>query len=151
MARAYRQGQFKPKNPRKYKGDPTKIVFRSSWEKIVFIYLDNKESIIEWSSEELVIPYVSIDGEVHRYFPDILFKVRMEDGSTKTVLAEIKPYEQTIPPKPSKGKSKKTLLEQVCTYNVNMAKWDAAEKYCKKMGWDFIKLTEYDIGIKKRT
>ena len=35
------QGKFRPKNPSKYKGDPTNIIYRSSWELTVFKYLDN--------------------------------------------------------------------------------------------------------------
>ncbi len=151
MARNYRQGVFKPKNGHKYVGDPTKIIYRSGWEKIVFLWLDNKETCVAWSSEETVIPYRSpIDNEIHRYFVDIVATFLQPDGSKKTYVIEIKPYAQTIPPKPSKGKSKKTLMEETMTYAVNEAKWKSAEKYCKIKGYEFMILTEYDIGIAKR-
>ena len=34
------KNKYRPYNPEKYKGDPTNIIFRSSWEKIVFKYCD---------------------------------------------------------------------------------------------------------------
>ena len=65
------KGRFKPKNYKKYKGDSTKIFYRSSWERNFMIYCDKSPAILEWSSEEYVIPYVSpLDKRVHRYFPD---------------------------------------------------------------------------------
>ena len=151
MARNYRQGVFKPKNTSKYAGDPTKIIYRSGWEKIVFIWLDKNPNCLEWSSEETIIPYRSpIDNEIHRYFVDIKATFVQSDGKTKTFIIEIKPYAQTLPPKSSKGKSKKTLLEETATYAVNQAKWESAEKFCKLKGYQFMILTEYEIGIAKR-
>ena len=52
------KGLFKPKNPSKYKGNINEIVYRSSWEKKMMIYCDTTKSVVEWGSEELVIPYV---------------------------------------------------------------------------------------------
>ncbi len=151
MARNYRQGIFKPKNIRKYAGDATKIIYRSGWEKIVFIWLDKNDNCVQWSSEETVIPYRSpIDNEIHRYFVDIKATFKQKDGTMKTFIIEIKPYSQTIPPKPSKGKSKKTLFEEAATYAVNEAKWESAKKYCNIKGYEFMILTEYEIGIAKR-
>ena len=69
------KGKFKPKNPTKYQGDIKEIVYRSSWELKMMKYCDTTKSIIEWGSEELVIPYVSPwDGRYHRYFPDFYIK-----------------------------------------------------------------------------
>ena len=63
------KGKFKPKNPSKYIGDPTNIVYRSLWERRFMIYCDNEDNILSWGSEEVVIPYVSpIDNKVHRYY-----------------------------------------------------------------------------------
>jgi len=68
-------GLFKPKNPQKYVGDPTNIVYRSSWECKVMSWLDRNPSIISWASEELIIPYKSpVDNRFHRYFPDFYIK-----------------------------------------------------------------------------
>ena len=75
------KGLFKPKNPSKYKGNINEIVYRSSWEKKMMIYCDTTTSVIEWGSEELVIPYVSPwDGRYHRYFPDFYVKVKDRSG-----------------------------------------------------------------------
>jgi hypothetical protein len=143
----YRQGIFKPKNTSKYKGDPTNIVYRSSWERIVFSYLDQHSNCIGWSSEETIIPYRSpVDGKIHRYFVDI--KATFKTNNTaKTFLIEIKPFAQTQPPT---SKNKRVLLEATATYAVNQAKWDAARKLCKESGYEFMILTEYEIGLKKR-
>lgn len=150
MARKYRQGTFKPKNPRKYRGNVSNIVYRSSWERIVFNYLDNSPNCIQWSSEEFVIPYVSpLDGNIHRYFVDIAC-VMMINGKPEKWLIEIKPYAQTLPPVSTRGKSKRTLLEESATYAVNQAKWDAAQAYCDKHGIKFHIFTEYEIGLKKK-
>ena len=46
------KGRFKPKNPKKYKGDPSNIIFRSSWERDVMNWCDKNEKIVsKWSSE----------------------------------------------------------------------------------------------------
>ena len=52
-------GKFKPKNYKKYKGNPTKIFYRSLWERRFMVYADSNPNIIEWGSEEIVIPYIS--------------------------------------------------------------------------------------------
>jgi len=107
------KGLFKPRNVKKYKGDPTKIIYRSSWECRFMMYLDANPSVIEWASEEFSIPYVSpVDGKIHRYFPDFWMKVR--DATTsqiKTIVVEIKPKVQTQPPQPSKIKQKGILMK----------------------------------------
>jgi hypothetical protein len=65
----FMQGRFKPMNPQKYKGDPSNIIYRSSWELKLLQYLDKHPQIDWYASEELVIPYMSpIDGRMHRYF-----------------------------------------------------------------------------------
>lgn len=138
--RNYRQGIFRPKNPEKYLGNVKNIVYRSSYELMYMKYLDIHEGVVGWSSEELVIHYVSpVDSQFHRYFPD--FKVQTK---TNTFIIEIKPHSQSLPPKVQKKKTKKYLTE-VMTYGVNQAKWNAAEEYCKKRGWIFRVVTEKDL------
>lgn len=140
-------GLFKPKNPQKYVGDPTNIVYRSSWECKVMSWLDRNPSIISWASEELIIPYKSpVDNRFHRYFPDFLVKVKSRDGKTKTLLLEVKPKKQTLPPEPKKRMTKQ-YVNEVVTYGVNQAKWEAANEFCLDRGWEFRVLTENDLGI----
>lgn len=142
----YHQGKFKPRNPHKYKGDHNNILYRSGWELQMMNRFDQSSDIVEWSSEELVIPYVSpVDGRVHRYFID--FKIKTADGVVS--LIEVKPANQIAPPqnvgnvKPSaaRGKANKPnrrFLKEVVTYGVNMAKWRAANNYAKDRKWKFV-------------
>lgn len=143
--RKYRQGLFKPINPKKYLGDPTNIVYRSSWELKLLKYLDLSEHVLAYGSEETVIPYISpLDNRYHRYFIDFI----VVNKDRKVLLIEVKPYAQTLPPKQSKGMKKERLLKETTTYLVNQAKWNAAKEFCKNKGWEFVVLTERDINFK---
>jgi len=89
------KGWFTPRNPQKYKGDATNIVYRSSWELRVMKYLDDNPAVVWWASEELFIPYKSpVDQKVHRYFPDFIARIRQANGEI-TVVMEVKPFKQT--------------------------------------------------------
>lgn len=145
----YYQGIYTPKNPKKYKGDASNIVYRSGWEKKVFNWLDTNDNILWWSSEEVVIPYKSpVDGKWHRYFPDILASVKSIDGRNKTYLIEIKPKAQVKEPK-KQTRITKRYINEVCTYGINTAKWKAARIFCEDKGWDFMILTEDELFGKK--
>lgn len=142
------KGRYRPKNPSKYKGDPTGIIYRSSWERKVMRFLDSNPNVLSWGSEEIIIPYISpIDGKYHRYFPDFHAKVKTKTGEIKTILIEVKPKAQTRPPV-KKSRITKRYLEEVKTFGVNLSKWKAAEEYCKDRQWDFQILTEEDIFAK---
>ena len=68
-------GKYKPINPKKYKGDPTRIIYRSLWERKFMNFCDTKPSVTKWASEEISIPYISpVDNRLLRYFPDYLVK-----------------------------------------------------------------------------
>lgn len=138
----YHKRRYIPVFPEKYAGDPTNIVMRSSWETKFAIWCDKNPQITKWSSEETIIPYVSpVDGRVHRYFVD--FKIRTTNG--KVYLVEIKPKKQTVPPT---GRKTKRFLAEAATYMVNQAKWEYAERYAKARDWQFVVLTEDELGIK---
>lgn len=130
-------GRYKVKNPQKYKGDYTNVIYRSHWEKVCFIWCDTKDEIKEWSSEEVVIPYYyDVDKKYHRYFMDL--KVVTKEG--KTVLIEIKPEKETkLPKNPNKSKR---YISEALTYVKNQNKWKAAEEYAKDRGWHFEIWTE---------
>jgi hypothetical protein len=141
------QGIFRPKNPQKYIGDSNNIVYRSSWECRVMNWFDQNDDIISWASEELIVPYKSpIDNRFHRYFPDFIVKVKTRDGTMKTLMIEVKPKKQTIPPEPRKRVTKQYVTE-VTTYGVNQAKWKAAQEYCLDRGWEFKIMTEEHLGL----
>lgn len=149
MAREYRQGLFKPINYQKYAGDPTNIVYRSSWELKLFAWLDRSNACVSWSSEETVIPYISpVDGKPHRYFMDVKATFVNKAGEKKTYLIEVKPFAQTQPPRQTRNK--RALMEATATYAVNQAKWAAAQEYCLDRGWTFKIVTEYELGIKSK-
>lgn len=144
----YYKGKFTPKNPKKYMGDPTNIIYRSLWELKFFKYLDETEHVIAWSSEEMYIPYISpVDNRMHRYFPDVVMKAKQKDNTIKTFIIEIKPKAQTKEPEVQKRKTKKYITE-VVTWGVNQAKWKAAEEYCADRKWVFKIITEDELGIK---
>jgi hypothetical protein len=139
------KGWFTPRNPSKYKGDATNIVYRSSWELRVMKYLDEQPNVIWWASEELPIPYKSpIDQKVHRYFPDFIARIRQTNKEI-TVVMEVKPFNQTQMPK-QKRKTRK-FLQEIATYAINQEKWRAADLFCKEHGWQFKIITEKELGL----
>ena len=146
----YYSGKFKPNNIDKYRGDHTKIKYRSMWERQVFRWCDTKDVVVKWSSEEDVIPYrCKTDGKMHRYFIDL--KITFNNGDT--YLIEIKPKAQTLEPKIRSRKTKK-YLKEVLTYGKNISKWEAAQKWCNARGYKFAIWTEIEIkalGIKLLT
>ena len=88
-------GKFTPKNPSKYRGDPTNIIYRSSWERRVMNYLDNEKQ-------------------------------------TKA---------------PTQKRKTKTFISESITYAINQEKWRAADLFCREHGWQFMLVTEKDLGI----
>jgi hypothetical protein len=142
------KGYFKPKNPQKYKGDPNNVIYRSRWESLVMSKLDQHPDVIWWQSEETVIPYRSpIDGRFHRYFVDFTVKMKDANGKLKTVLIEVKPFAQTRPPVIVEGKKSKRYIQEVMTWGVNEAKWKAAKNYCEDRKFEFMILTEKELGL----
>ena len=139
------QSKYKLKNPEKYRGNPDTVQSRSSWELAFMIKCDTNPNVLEWSSEEIIIPYISPkDGKQHRYFVDFHMKVRDTNGSINKYLIEIKPYQFTQPPKTPK-KQTKNYINEVLDYAVNQAKWEAAKKVCDQSGTKFLVLTEKDL------
>lgn len=141
------KGKFKPKNPQKYKGDFTNIVYRSLWELRFMKWCDMTPSVEEWGSETVIVPYVSpLDKKVHRYFVDFYIKVRNKNDVTQKYLIEIKPERFTKPPAIPQKKTKR-FIDEVFQYGVNEAKWKAAFEFCQDRNMKFMILTEKDLGI----
>ena len=142
-------GKYYPRYPKKYKGDPTNIVYRSLWERKFMNYCDLTENVSEWQSEEFWIPYRSpIDNRVHRYFPDFYIKYKDSSGKRRSVVIEVKPKSQTKMPPQNPKKRTKSWAYSVRTYAVNQAKWKAAREFCKDRNIEFIIMTEHELGIK---
>lgn len=142
--------KWKPRNPEKYVGDVNNIIARSSWEVKFMNYCDTHPEVLKYSSEELVIPYISpVDGRPHRYFVDFIMLVKTRTGELKRIAVEIKPLAQTIPPNTQARTSKQRarVINEAMTYSVNQAKWEAARAFCEKRGMSFIVLTEKELNV----
>jgi len=141
------KGKFFPRNTSKYLGDPTSIVYRSSYELKFMHWCDRNSSVLGWNSEEVVIPYRSpIDNRVHRYFVDFYMEVKDETGTRKQYLIEVKPDRFTRPPASGKRKTKR-YLQEIANYAVNEAKWNTAKDFCRKQNMEFRIVTEKELGI----
>mgnify|MGYP001433376129 FL=1 len=141
------KGKYYPSFPRKYKGDPTNIIYRSLWERKFMVYCDKNQNILEWASEEIAIPYRSpIDNRVHRYFPDFYMKVKETNGRIKNYVIEVKPAKQTKPPKKPKRQTK-GYIREAYEYARNQAKWKMAKEFCADRQWEFKVVTEKELGI----
>lgn len=144
----YRQGKFRPSKPEKYKGDPTNIIYRSSYELKFMQYCDLTESVNEWRSEEFFIPYISpLDNKVHRYFPDFFVKYKDKNGENRTLVVEIKPQKDLTMPDQNPKRKTKSWAYKVKTWAINQAKWKAAKEFCADRKWEFRILTEKELGI----
>jgi hypothetical protein len=131
--KTFHQGLYRPKNPTKYRGDISNIQYRSSWEAALMYWLDMNEKIKHWSSESVVVPYVSpLDGKVHRYFIDFMIET-----TAGVILVEVKPQKECMPPKMGRGRKKHIVESEALTYAKNNAKWQAAEQYANSMGYKF--------------
>ena len=148
------RGIYIPKNPQKWvitkKGlGEGKIVYRSQLEKKFMIYVDLHPDVIKIASEELKIPYINpIDKKVHTYYIDFWLLIKTKDGKYQEKWVEIKP-EQYTKPNYTKRRNKKLKIEEAKLYAVNKAKWDAARKFAKERGAEFVVITEKDLqGIR---
>ena len=143
------KGRYFPTNPKKYKGNPNQIIYRSLWERKVMVYCDKNDAILEWGSEEIIDPYLSPwDGRIHRYFPDFYMKVRQADGSTKKFIVEVKPKAQTKEPIRNPKRKTRKWFGEVKNWGINQAKWKSAQEYCKDQGMEFKIFTEDHINPK---
>jgi len=141
------KGKYKPKNPQKYNGDSTKIIYRSLWERKFMKFCDEKTNILQWGSEEVVVPYRSpIDNRMHRYYVDFIITSINKQGLKETLLIEVKPKRQCKPPE-KKSRITRRYISEVKTWGINSAKWKAATEYAENRGWKFIILTEDDLVV----
>ena len=98
-------------------------------------------------SPKFYIPYFNpVKQKVCKYFPDFILKVKEQNGEIKKYVVEIKPKKQTAPPKP-KSRVTKSYIQEVYTYETNMAKWEAAKEFCKDNMIEFKIITENELGL----
>ncbi|SVC08600.1 uncharacterized protein METZ01_LOCUS261454 [marine metagenome] len=130
------KGKYKIKNPKKYVGNKKNVIYRSLWERKFMLYCDKTDAILEWSSEELAIPYMSpVDNKMHRYYPDFYIKMIDIRGNIREKIIEIKPKFQTREPKNTHSSVYNRWL-------INDAKWRSAMKHCHAHKQEFRVLTE---------
>jgi len=135
----FKQGQFIPRNPQKYLGDPSKIRYMSSWEQRFHQFLDSNENILAWGSEEIAIPYLKpTDGKVHKYYPDYFIRYKNKRNEIVEEIVEIKPKNQIT------LKRNARLFAKI-TYAINAAKWIQAKEWCKQHNVAFRILTEEEL------
>lgn len=139
----YRQGYFLPRNPDKLLGREP-IIYRSGLELTFFKFLDSNPNVLKWSSESVVIDYIGIDGENHKYYVDNVVVIK-EGDTIKKYLIEVKPYKQTLPPVKKKQK-KTTLLYEDIQYRTNLRKWHYAKIWAKAHGMEFKIITDKDLA-----
>lgn len=148
MARKETQkSKYRLKNRHKYKGDPNNIVARSSWERQLLRWCDENPNVVQFSSEEIVIPYQwKSDNSWHRYFVD--FYIKTQDGTQ--YLIEVKPAKFVMKPPMPKRQSRKHL-EECLNWQKNKWKWDAAMAWAQKNNMIFEVWTEHklqELGLK---
>ena len=151
-SKKFKQGFFNPKNPEKWVLSSKSITqgkcirFMSSWELKVMKFLDENQNILKISSEPFAIPYISPkDNKEHRYYPDFIVKTK-----DSVFLVEVKPFSQTQKPKQPKRmtqKSRERYIDEIYTYEINQAKWKAAQELCESKNIRFLILTEREIGV----
>ena len=141
-----RQGYFKPQNPETYKGDPTQIIYRSSWEFKFFKFCDENPMVLEYASEPIGIDYWnSVDKRQAKYWIDGWMKTQNKDGVVKEWLIEVKPNKYILPPKPPQRLTEKqayAYASHAKTYLVNTDKFRAAKAWAKAHNMRFGIITE---------
>ena len=134
----YANGKYAVKNPEKYMGKriPT---YRSSWEFAFMNFCDNNPAVLNWTSESVKIPYFNpVSGKQTVYVPDFLVVYIDANQKQHTELVEVKP-------------STETTMESARNYRdklmvaINMAKWAAADNWCRANNIRFRVITEFDI------
>ena len=110
------------------------------------VFCDNNPNILQWGSEEIIIPYRAPDGKVRRYYPDFYIKVREKSGKITKYIIEVKPKKQTQPPN-DKNRRTSAYKRAALTFMKNRAKWDAAQDFCEDRQMNFLILTEEHLGV----
>ena len=139
MSLKFSQGFYTLKNPDKYAGLGTPR-YRSSWELSVMKMCDEHDSIEQWASESIKIPYRDpLTGKHTVYVPDFFVVFTDNQKNKRAELWEIKPVNQTL--KEHVGKNPYNQAQ----YVRNVVKWEAAKAWCKQNGVKFRIITEHDL------
>lgn len=133
--RQYKQGIIDPKTLKKYASAASNqpVIYRSGLELQFIHYCEVESSIAKWASEPVEIKYASrLDHKEHCYYPDYI----IESKSGQRTVIEIKPYNQTIKPRPQDS----LWLKEAWVKNID--KWKAAKAWAESKGMKFMVVTE---------
>ena len=137
--------KYTPTHPEKWIHH-NNVIARSNLEMKFFRKCDNNSNILLIGSEEVVIPYISIDERQHKYYIDLYLKTKDTKGIIQEYIVEIKPDKFTKTPKlPKSGRRTKGYLMECKNWLVNSCKWKAATEFAKLHNMKFIFLTEKDL------
>jgi hypothetical protein len=139
MSLKFAKGAYKVKNLEKYVGtkDP---IYRSGWEHTFMLFCDNNPSVQQWASEPVRIPYKDpLTGKQTIYVPDFLITYVDRRQKKHVELVEIKPANQQLAEKVGKNPYNQAQ------YIKNLAKWEAANAWCRNQGIQFRIINETDI------
>jgi len=134
----YANGKYTIKNRAKYVGrkEPT---YRSSWEFTFMLFCDNNPSVLQWASEPFMIPYTNpFSGKNTIYVPDFMMVYVDSKGKKHAEVIEVKPTKETT------METARSVRDRAAVA-LNLAKWAAANEFCKSYGMRFRVLTEKDI------
>ena len=132
------QGPYTVINRAKYvgNGEPR---YRSGWEFSFMKFCDTNDSVLQWASESIAIPYRHpLTGKMTQYIPDFLITYRTRNNQMRAELIEIKPKKQSV------IESKMSSRDRAIVA-INYAKWDAATKWARRNGLVFRVITEQDM------
>lgn len=136
----YANGKFTIRNREKYVGrkEPT---YRSSWEFSFMQFCDNNPSVLQWASEPFMIPYRNpLNGKNTIYVPDFMMVYVDRNQQKHAEVIEVKPTKETS------FESARSVRDRAAVA-LNMAKWSAAQEFCKSYGMRFRVVTENDIYV----
>jgi len=134
----FAQGPYTVKNTAKYVGNGVPR-YRSGWELAFMRFLDNNDTVMQWASESIQIPYRNpVTGKQSIYVPDFLITYKTRNNTLIAELIEIKPKKQSVIESKMSNRDRMVVA-------INYAKWDQATKWCKRNGLKFRVITEEDM------
>lgn len=162
----FKQSYYHPDHPEKCITQINEC--RSSWEQKFCWWCDHNPNILHWASEPIGIKYLDPAANIEycmkhninpqdphnwkmrTYYVDFWIEEQdMLTGELVRTFIEVKPYHETIEPKPilanASLKEHKAYNKAALTYITNKAKWDTAERVFAERGCKFKVITEKDL------
>lgn len=158
------QGYYIVKNKEKYIGDPSLVVFRSAWEFSFCMWADYSDSILNWSSEPVKIPYYDRVSKLEEckklglnpnnpsnwiqknYNTDFWIRIQKPAGDIEKWFIEVKPRHKLQKPKPvpsdSPLRDQKRFNRLAKEFLINEAKFEAMNNWSIRNGAKFYIFTE---------